>query len=180
MKKFLLTTMMVTAFLFNTETKAQFRVNLNVNIGGRPGWGIPGNYAGNYYYLPEIDCYYDIHQRQFIYFDGGRWLFASELPYQFRDYDLFRGFKVAINESKPYLHHQVYQERYSRYYNTYKRPLIYAQAHDGYKDNRFNNDRNNGQFNREKENQHFDNKRKEDDHNNRNDHDNHEKGHGRG
>lgn len=204
MKKLLLTTMVVTAFLLTNHTEAQVNVHLNVNLGGRPNWGIPGNYSGDYYYLPEIDSYYDIPRRQFIYFDGGGWMYASELPYQYRDYDLYSGFKVSINEPRPYLHCQVYRERYSRYYNTYQRPVIYAHEHPDYSNNRYgnnpygnnrygnnqNNRYNNDQFNRGRENQHFDNRRKDDDHdrddrgrgrdNERGRGNDNERGHGRG
>jgi hypothetical protein len=127
MKKLLLTAMMVGAFLATQETNAQVRVNLNVNIGNRPAWGIPGAYAGDYYYLPEIDTYYDIPRRQFIYFDAGNWVFAAELPYSYRGYDLYRGYKVVINEPRPYLRCDVYRTRYNQYYNTYRRPGVVVQ-----------------------------------------------------
>jgi hypothetical protein len=116
MKKFLLTTAMVMcAFLFNNESKAQVRFGLNVNFGSRPSWGLADNYAGDYYYMPDIDTYYDIPHRQFIYYEGNNWVFASQLPYQYRNYDLNRGYKVAINEYKPYLHADVYRNRYGNY-----------------------------------------------------------------
>lgn len=184
MKKLLLITMIVAAFLFNTETKAQVRLNLNVNIGERPNWGVPGNYAGDYYYLPEIDSYYDIPRQQFIYFDGGGWMYASSLPYQYRDYDLYNGYKVVINEPRPYLNCQVYRQRYSRYYNTYRRPEFIMQSYPnkGYDNNRYNNNRynnnpySNERFSRVQENQHFDNKRSEEDHGGR--YDRYERGRG--
>ncbi len=172
MKKLLLTTMIVTAFIFNTQIKAQFSVNLNVNLGGRPNWGLPGNYAGNYYYLPEIDSYYDIPNRQFIYFEGPSWVFASALPNRFRNYDLFNGFKVVINQPKPYLNYGMYRDRYRSYYNTYREPVMIAQNRPGYYNNRYENDRygnnrpNNNQFNRGNGNQGYDIKRREDGRNN--------------
>lgn len=126
MKKLLLTSLILVATLATQETNAQVRVNLNVNI-GRPAWGLPGNYTGDYYYLPEIDTYYDIPRRQFIYFDAGNWVFAAELPYSYRGYDLYRGYKVVINEPRPYLHCDVYRTRYNPYYNTYRRPAVVVQ-----------------------------------------------------
>ncbi len=126
MKKLLLTSLIVGAFLVAEQTEAQVRVNLNVNIGPRPAWGLPGTYAGDYYYLPEIDTYYDIPRGQFIYFNGGNWVFAAELPYMYRSYDLYRGYKVVINEPRPYLHCDVYRNRYSNYYNNYRRQVIYT------------------------------------------------------
>ena len=140
MKKLLLTTAMVMgAFLFMNETKAQVRFNLNVNLGIRPNWGLAGNYTGDYYYLPEIDTYYDIPHRQFIYFDGGDWIYANELPYIYRDYDLYRGYKVIVNEPRPFLNASVYRDRYRNYYNTYRQPVIVAQRQGGYYDNRSDN-----------------------------------------
>jgi hypothetical protein len=142
MKKLLLTTMVIVAILFNNETKAQVRIGVNVNIGTRPSWGVPGNYAGDYYYMPEIDMYYDIPRRQFIYLQGNNWVFASDLPYAYRGYDLNRGYKVVINEPRPYLRNNVYRNRYSNYYDNYHRQRVAVQRPGSY--NRFdNNDRNN-------------------------------------
>lgn len=157
MKKLLLATLIAGAFLFSSETKAQVRLNVNLSVGARPGWGLPGNHAGNYYYLPEIDSYYDIPNRQFIYLDRGNWTFGAQLPVMYRDYDLYNGYKVVINEPRPYLNCNIYRSRYSRYYNTYRRPVFIAQGpvyrigddrnyrgrDDGRYDRRFDNDRNN-------------------------------------
>ena len=137
MKKLLLTAMVMGAILFNNETKAQVRVGVNINIGSRPAWGLPGNYAGNYYYMPEIDAYYDITRRQFIYFQGNDWVFAYSLPYAYRNYDLNRGYKIVINEPRPYLHHDVYRARYNTYYYNYHRNNRIVYRQDGY-DSRFN------------------------------------------
>jgi hypothetical protein len=118
MKKLLLTSLAVVAFSFFTETKAQLGISLNLNIGARPAWGIPGSYAGDYYYLPDLDIYYYIPGREFIYWQDGDWLFASQLPYMYRDYDLFHCRKIIVNEPRPYLHASVYR---TRYYDDYYR-----------------------------------------------------------
>jgi len=143
MKKLLLTTMIVAAFIFASETKAQVGFNLNVHLGARPDWGVQGNYEGNYYYLPEINCYYDIASRQFIYPDGESWVYAYSLPYAYRDYNLYNGYKVVVNEPRPYLHNDYYRQRYNSYYNTYSRPVIVAQrqGYSDYRNDRFNNER---------------------------------------
>lgn len=130
MKKLLLTTATLIAFLFFNETKAQVRLNVNINVGTRPAWGVPGNVAGDYYYLPEIDTYYDIPHRQFIYLEGGNWRFSYTLPVAYRNYDLNRGYKVVINEPRPYLHYNVYRAKYSRYYNTYREPVNHDRRFD--------------------------------------------------
>lgn len=150
MKKLLLTTTAMIAFLFFTEVKAQLGLHININVGTRPAWGIPGNNAGDYYYLPEIDTYYDIPHRQFIYFDAGNWRFSYTLPAAYRYYDLNRGYKVVINEPRPYLHYNVYRAKYSRYYNTYHEPVR--------RDNRFENAyRHDERDDRRHDNDHWDN-----------------------
>lgn len=144
MKKLLFATALFAVCTGITETKAQVRVNLNVNI-GRPAWGVPGNYAGGFYYLPEIDTYYDIAARQFVYFDGDEWAFAYELPYMYRDYDLYHGYKVVINEPRPYLHCDMYRNRYSSYYTTYQR-RVYPSYRYGYDNDRSYRVRENDRF----------------------------------
>ena len=115
MKKIVLI-MAVIAFTASVEkTEAQIRFNLNFNIGTQPDWGPAGYDYAEYYYLPDIDVYYSVPQRQFIYFNDGRWVFASSLPYRYRSYNLYNSYKVVINEPRPYLHHNVYRAKYARY-----------------------------------------------------------------
>jgi hypothetical protein len=156
MKNLLLAAMVVGASFLSNKTEAQVRVNVNLNI-GRPSWGLPGNQVGDYYYLPEIDTYYDIAHRQFVYFDRGRWAYASALPYQYRGYDLARGYKVIVNEPRPFMRADWYRNRYKRYYNTYRAPMVMADK----RNDRFDNDR----FDRGRDNQRFDNRRDDNDRN---------------
>lgn len=136
MKKLLFSAMLVTAFFMYNESQAQVRFNINLNVGARPAWGVPGNYAGDYYYLPEIDSYYDIPSRQFIYFDGRSWIYAANLPYIYRDYDLYRGYKVVVNEPRPYLRGDFYRDRYRSYYNTYRTRVEIGSRYDNDRYNR--------------------------------------------
>ncbi len=106
------------------KAAAQVRVNVNINIGNQPAWGPAGYDYVDYYYLPDIDVYYYVPQRQFIYLDGGNWVFVHTLPARYRSYDLYRGYKVVINESRPYLRHEVYRVRYSNYRGHYNRQSI--------------------------------------------------------
>lgn len=101
--------------LFNFTTQAQVRVNVGVNIGAQPEWGPAGYDRADYYYMPDMDMYYDVPQRQFIYFDNGRWMFAASLPVRYRSYDLYHCYKVVINEPRPYLRGDMYRARYAGY-----------------------------------------------------------------
>ncbi len=98
-----------------SPTKAQVRLNINVNIGSQPIWGPVGYDEVQYYYLPDIDVYYYVPRHRFYYQSNGRWIYSSKLPYQYRNYDLYNGYKVVINENKPYLRDKDYREKYSSY-----------------------------------------------------------------
>jgi hypothetical protein len=112
MKKIiLLAAVMVSGFL-SQQADAQLKVNVNLNLGKQPVWGPTGYDQANYYYLPDIDCYYDINKSQFIYNSGNRWVFANQLPPQYRKFDLYNGYKVVVNEPRPYLHADVYRNKY--------------------------------------------------------------------
>jgi hypothetical protein len=101
--------------VFAAPLKAQVHLNLNVNISSQPIWGPVGYDDVQYYYLPAIDVYYYVPRHQFIYKVGGRWTTSSSLPPNYRNYDLYGGYKVVINENKPYLHDQDYREKYGSY-----------------------------------------------------------------
>jgi hypothetical protein len=89
--------------LLSTQgSKAQ--VNVNVNIGAQPLWGPTGYDVVEYYYLPDLQMYYYVPSHRFVYLNGSNWVFARSLPARYRGYDLYSGYKVVINEPKPYLH----------------------------------------------------------------------------
>jgi len=116
MKKIiLLTAIFLGTIAITKSANAQVQVAVNVNIGSQPAWGPVGYEYVDYYYMPDIDVYYYVPRRQFIYFSNGRWIFATSLPGAFRHYDFYSGYKVVINEPKPYLRGNVFRERYARY-----------------------------------------------------------------
>lgn len=115
MKKMMIcTAVLFSAFAFNTAS-AQVRLNVNVNIGSQPQWGPSGYDYVDYYYMPDIETYYYVPKRQFIYLSGGNWVFASSLPPAYRTYNLYSGYKVVINEPRPYQYHNTYRVKYAKY-----------------------------------------------------------------
>lgn len=124
MKKRILPLALVTMLILGNMViaEAQVRVNVNVNVG--PAWGLPGNPSGNYYYFPEIDCYYNIPQQRFVYFDRGRWVTVKHLPRAYRDFDLYRGRKVIITDANPFSRPHYYRETYGRNYVAYRPPVV--------------------------------------------------------
>lgn len=92
---------------------AQF--SISVNIGPRPSWAPAVEANVRYYYLPDVDVYYDIPSSMFIYMDNGAWVRRQELPGRCRNYDLHHCRKMVINDYRgdsPYTHCG-YSERYA-------------------------------------------------------------------
>jgi hypothetical protein len=105
----------ITLLTAGTVTTSKAQVNVNVNIGVQPLWGPVGYDVAEYYYLPDVQAYYYVPRHQFIYLNGGNWVFAYNLPVAYRSYDLYSGYKVVINEPRPYLHFASHKVKYAKY-----------------------------------------------------------------
>jgi hypothetical protein len=114
---------------FTTPVKAQISFNVGINISSQPIWGPVGYSSVQYYYLPDIDVYYYVPQALFLFQAGGRWLTSSSLPPDCSNYDLYNGYKVVINETRPYMHDRDYREKYSSYKNRHDQQPI-RDSHD--------------------------------------------------
>jgi len=116
MKTLKLLTIVLVLFLSST-VKAQ--VSVNINIGTPPLWGPVGYTEVQYYYLPDVEAYYDIPTGMFIFFDGGIWIHSAYLPHRYRGYDLYNGYKVVLVDyhgDSPYHNHKVYKKKYKKGY----------------------------------------------------------------
>src|SRR5678809_1732815 len=78
-----------------SNTQAQVKVGVNINIGSQPEWGPVGYDYVDYYYMPDIDVYYYVPSRQYIYLSNGRWIFATSLPVAYRHYNVYSGYKAV-------------------------------------------------------------------------------------
>ncbi|HET7002980.1 MAG TPA: hypothetical protein VFI33_16755 [Puia sp.] len=120
------------ASFFISHVQAQVNVSVNVNVDAQPNWGPSGYDNVNYYYMPDIETYYYVPKHQFIYFNGGNWVFATSLPPRCSSYNLYRGYKVVINDPRPYLHHENYRVRYAHYREYYDhQPVLRDHRDDG-------------------------------------------------
>ncbi|MFZ9386376.1 MAG: hypothetical protein ACO25B_00720 [Chitinophagaceae bacterium] len=83
-----------------------------------PVWGPSYHPGTRYYYIPDIEVYYDMYDQQYIYLQNGQWIFTPILPSIYAYYDLYTGFVITLNTSvyQPWLHHQYYVSHYPRYY----------------------------------------------------------------
>src|SRR6185436_6192405 len=106
------------ALIFSLGVKAQ--VSVSVNIGSPPLWGPVGYTDVRYYYLPDVEAYYDVQSSMFIYFGGGAWVHRSRLPFRYRSYDLYGGYKVVMTDyhgNTPYINFKEYKVKYAKGYH---------------------------------------------------------------
>jgi hypothetical protein len=111
------------------SSKAQ--VSVNVNIGSQPMWGPAGYSSVDYYYLPDIECYYYVPRQQFVYLSGPSWVFSASLPARYRGYDLYGGYKVVCEGPRPYMHYREHRVSYARYRDYRGHQTCIRDYHDG-------------------------------------------------
>lgn len=94
-----------------TSVSAQVRYD-------NPRWAPPYYEGVRYYYIPDIEIYFDLSRHEFIYLQDGRWFSSPYLPQFYAGFDLDNCFSIAlsINVFKPWMHHQYYISHYPRYY----------------------------------------------------------------
>jgi hypothetical protein len=103
---------------------ATAQVNVTINVDKQPVWGPTGYDHVDYYYLPEADVYYCVPKQQYVYFDKNKWVFAATLPPRYRKVDLYKTYKVVVNEDRPYLHHDDHRKQYAGFRERHDQPVI--------------------------------------------------------
>jgi len=98
-------------FFSNAQT------NISTNIGSQPFWGPIGYEHVDNYYMPEIESYYNIKSRNYMFMIDGKWITSLSLPPRYSNYDLFHGYKAVINKPNPYLHFNNHRVKYISYWN---------------------------------------------------------------
>lgn len=134
----------ILAVLSFSPAKAQFKISLNLNIGTQPDWGPVGYDHAEYYYMPDIGVYYDVPHQQYVYPNGNSWVRASVLPSRYHNYDMYKGYKVVLNEPTPYLHDNVYRTRYAQYKGRHDQQIIRDSHDPKYRDHGRGNGHDNG------------------------------------
>lgn len=105
--------------MFFASNTIQSQVSINLNIGNPPPWGPVGYASVEYYYLPDIQVYYDVPRAQFIYLNGGVWKRSRHLPGYCKNYNLYNGYKVVLNNyhgSRPYTYFKTHKVKYYKGY----------------------------------------------------------------
>jgi hypothetical protein len=95
--------------------KIKAQATVNVNLGNAPTWAPAKSVKAQYYYLPEIDTYYDVPQRKYIYRSNNAWVRSSNLPARNRNYNLKKGKIVYITDYRgnaPFNYHKKHKNNY--------------------------------------------------------------------
>lgn len=99
---------------FTFESNAQ--ISINVNLGSRPQYHDRYENQVRYYFLPEIEAYFDIQAGIYI-FNGSRgWVRSNYLPEYCSNYDVNRGYRVALTYigNTPYSDFNFHKQKYYR------------------------------------------------------------------
>jgi len=103
-------------FFLANAMHAQVSVNVNLNP---PLWGPVGYSEARYYYLPDVEAYYDVQSSMFIYNRNGKWIRRHHLPSQYNNYDLYSGYKVVMSNyhgNTPHVYFKAHRMQYAKGY----------------------------------------------------------------
>jgi hypothetical protein len=109
---------------FAAPVAAQAQVGVNVQI-GHPAWG-PAVPAGTqYYYVPEIDGYYDLAAQRYIVLRNGQWVPVAAMP----GYNPANFHPVVVNYRgrQPWTQYRDHHARYYRPVAVQQRPVVVQQ-----------------------------------------------------
>src|SRR6185437_6195109 len=115
MRKLLFAAALVCGCLSIKSADAQVRIHLGLNINSQPDWGPVGYSHAEYYYMPDIDAYYDVPAHQYVYYENNVWVHAGVLPPRYAGFDRYHSYKVVVNERNPWERHAEFRNRYARY-----------------------------------------------------------------
>jgi hypothetical protein len=116
--------LLISAVLLSSTAGAQVRINLGFNVERQPVWGPTGYDHAEYYYLPDIEAYYNVPQHKYYYQERGRWIGRSTLPARYRNFDLYHSYKVVVNEPTPYRNHAIYRDKYASFKGRHDQEVI--------------------------------------------------------
>lgn len=102
------------AFAALAAPAAQAQVSINAQF-GHPAWGPAAPAGAQYYYVPEIDGYYNLAARNYVVQRNGRWMTMATVPgYNPAN---FHPVVVDYRGREPWVQ---YRDHHARYY----RPVV--------------------------------------------------------
>jgi hypothetical protein len=154
-KLIILSAIAISGLIYNTAD-AQIGIRVGFNFGPRRVYApapvvveqTPVYNDNDYYYLPDVDAYYNVDEQCYYYYDGDNWISAAYLPGAYHDYDWRSERHFEVRANRPYIHNDIYRARYNGHavaewsHNNYNSHFDGGYANRGYMGN----------------NQHFDNR----------------------
>ena len=142
LKKMKILKLIVLGICLSVSSISQAQVSVNVNVPKPPVWG-PVVTTQQYYYLPEIESYYDIRESQFITQNNGSWVRTKTLPSRFKTYNLNNGQVVILDDYRGKSPYANYKNHKVKYFKT-KKVKANNGNHNGIRKNGiYNNDKHN-------------------------------------
>jgi hypothetical protein len=145
MKKSIFIAAIILSCLSIKVADAQVSISLGVNIGSQPDWGPVGYDHADYYYMPDINTYYDVPAHRYVYYENNIWVHRTYLPVRYRSYDRYHGYKVVVNERNPWERNDVYRTRYADYRGRRDQPIIRESNDERYRNHWHDNGNHYGQ-----------------------------------
>jgi hypothetical protein len=107
--------------------RAEAQVHVSINIDIQPAWGPSGYHYAEFYYIPELNIYYDVINGLFHYYNRRRWISAPYLPAMYSSYDFYSLYKVVLNNVRyPWKYNLRHRKIYAKYcYNYVQVPIFY-------------------------------------------------------
>lgn len=144
MKKIIFAAALIVSCFTAKFSQAQIHISLGLNIGSQPDWGPVGYDHAEYYYMPDIDTYYDVNAHQYVYFENNVWVHRTTLPPRYANYDLYHGYKAVVNEPTPWVHADVIRRKYVSYRGHHDQVVIRDSKDVKYKNHWHDNGHHNG------------------------------------
>jgi hypothetical protein len=105
----------IVILFFITAGNAQI-VKVNNTYGPKPPtWAPKAPTTVKYYYLPDIQTYYDVPAQRYIYYNNGTWTRTAALPAYYRGYDLKNGKTVYLTDYKGNTPYVLFKEHKVKY-----------------------------------------------------------------
>ena len=105
----------IVAILFFITTGITAQAKVNIQYGTPPVWAPAAPVKTQYYYLPDIETYYDVPAQRYIYLRNGSWVRTAALPVRYRGYDLYKGHTVYLTDyrgNSPYTYYKQHKVKY--------------------------------------------------------------------
>ncbi|WNM18228.1 hypothetical protein [Flavobacterium capsici] len=54
-----------------------------------------------YYYYPNLEAYFDVRLKKYIYKDKEKWVYADKIPSNYRGYSAYNKYYIILTDVKP-------------------------------------------------------------------------------